>query len=222
MLEKWPNCANRLALLGQKYGVKMTKDSQPDHDDALVLRGRTLHESNPSLAGRFSSRLASTQIMGTKRTYMVSQNTGEILGEGAFGFVEEREVDSEQFVKVYLDGIKQYAQLSKAGAMLFEYLYYEISGSSAKDRDTVILNYRLVQRWKSNLARRTYTRGLSEMLDKEFIFKSLAADMYYVNVRYMFNGDRMVLVKAYRRKGTTQQQELALEPPLLLDDYANR
>ena len=144
---------------------------------------------------------------------MVAADTGEVLGRGAFGFVEEKEIDNEQFVKVYLEGIKQYGQLSKAGALLFEFVYREISGLSAKDKDTISLSYLLAEKWRPGLHRRTYERGMNELLEKGFLFRSLAADVYFVNVRFMFNGDRMVLVKAYRRSGSTLQAELPLDAP---------
>jgi hypothetical protein len=145
--------------------------------------------------------------------YMVAPDTGEVIASGTFGFVEERELDSEQFVKVYLDGIKQYAQLSKAGALLFELVYREISGLSGKDKDSVTINYFVAQRWKDDLSRRTYERGMNELLEKEFLFRSIAADVYFVNVRFMFNGDRMAVVKAYRRKSppSSAQEELPFD-----------
>jgi hypothetical protein len=57
---------------------------------------------------------------------------------------------------------------------------------------------------------------MSELLEKGFLFRSMAADMYFVNVRYMFNGNRMVLVESYRRKGSATQAELPLDEPLAL------
>jgi hypothetical protein len=36
--------------------------------------------------------------------------------------------------------------------------------------------------------------------DAHFLFRTMAADAYFVNVRFMFNGDRMVLGQAYRRR----------------------
>jgi len=35
-------------------------------------------------------------------------------------------------------------------------------------------------------------------------------------VRFMFNGNRMVLVESYRRKGSATQAELPLDEPLAL------
>jgi hypothetical protein len=52
---------------------------------------------------------------------------------------------------------------------------------------------------------------MSELLEKGFLFRSMAADMYFVNVRFMFNGNRMVLVESYQRKGSATQTELPLE-----------
>lgn len=178
----------------------------------LTRRGKVVYESNPSVVGgRFPTRVIGGKPTRTGSAYMVAADTGEVLGKGAFGFVEETEVDSEKFVKVYLEGIKQYGQLSKAGALLFEFVYREISGMSAKDKDTMTLNYFLAQRWKPDLTRRTYERGMNELLEKGFLFRSVAADVYFVNVRFMFNGDRMVVVKAYRRAGSTLQTELPFE-----------
>ncbi len=178
-------------------------------------RGKRIYESNPSLDDRLPVRLIPRQIGKKASVCMYAPGTGEVLAEGAFAFAEEKEVDSEQFMKVYLDGIRQYGQLSKAGAMLFELLYREMSGANAKDRDTVMLNHFIAQMAMPGLSRRTYERGISELLEKEFLYRSFAADVFFVNVRFMFNGDRMVLVKAYRRKGAPRHVEHQRELPLL-------
>lgn len=146
---------------------------------------------------------------------MVAPGSGEVIAHGAFGFVQEKIVDSEEFVKIYLAGIRRYGELSKAGALLFEFVYREISGRAGKDRDTVLLNYVLAVEWNSTLSRRTYERGLSELLEKGFLFRSMAADMYYVNVRFMFNGNRMVLVESYRRREAAQGELPLGAPPAL-------
>lgn len=171
----------------------------------LTRYGHKIYEANPSLEDQFPVRIKKSKPSGMGAAYMVAPGTGEIVARGAFGFIEETEVDSEQFVKIYLAGIRQYGELSKAGALLFEFVYKEISNRDSKDKDTVTLNFLLAQRWKSSLARRTYERGMNELLEKGFLYRSLAADVYYVNVRFMFNGDRMVLAQSYRIKGTRKK-----------------
>ena len=183
--------------------------TETDEKAALTRRGKVVYEVNPSVVqGRFNTRIAPSRTTKGQHAYMIAPNTGEVIGEGTFGFVEEKQVDSEQFVKVYLDGIKQYGQLSKAGATIFEFVYRTISGMAGKDRDTVTLNYHFANRWNDKLTRRTYERGMNELLEKEFLYRSLATDVYFVNVNFMFNGDRMVVVRQYRRAGSSLQTEL--------------
>lgn len=177
----------------------------------LTRRGHQVYRDNPSLADAFPARIQSSTTKMSD-AYMVAPGSGEVIAQGAFGFVQEKIVDSEEFVKIYLAGIRRYGELSKAGALLFEFVYREISGRAGKDRDTVLLNYVLAVEWNSSLSRRTYERGMSELLEKGFLFRSMAADMYFVNVRFMFNGNRMVLVESYRRRGAAQG-ELPLETP---------
>lgn len=180
----------------------MTEASQKKPEKKQpTRRGFPLYEVNPSLSGPLPVRIKSAKPSRGGDAYMIAPGTGEVIAKGAFAFVEEKEVDSEQFVKMYLAGIRRYGELSKAGALLFEFVYREISGRDGKDKDTVVVNYLLALKWKPDLAERTYYRGMSELLEKGFLFRSMAADIYFVNVRFMFNGDRMALVQSYRRKG---------------------
>jgi hypothetical protein len=41
---------------------------------------------------------------------------------------------------------------------------------------------------------------LRELLDKEFLYRSPADETVFINIRYMFNGDRLAFVKAYHLK----------------------
>ncbi len=175
----------------------------------VTRRGFKLYRHNPSLMDLPTRH---RKVTKNGRAYVITPDTGEVL-DGAFGFVAEKEVDPEEFVKIYLAGIRRYGELSKAGALLFEFVYRKISGREGKDKDTVDLNYLLAVEWKSDLTLRTYKRGMSELLEKGFLFRSYTADTYFVNVRFMFNGNRMVLVESYRRKGSTRQAELTFDEP---------
>ena len=179
----------------------------------LGRRSFPIYDENPSISDRFPTRIISGNRSKLSSAYMVTPETGEIVGRGSFGFIEEKEVDNETFVKVYLDGIKRFGQLSKSGATLFEYIYRQISGMAGKDKDTVMISFYLAQKWQTNLTKPTYYRGVAELLEKEFVYRSGAADVYFVNVRLMFNGDRLVLAQAYRRKGSPNQIELPLNTP---------
>jgi hypothetical protein len=194
--------------------LKVAVQFQESKEETAVLkrRGFPIYESNPNI-GSFPVRIKRSQPRAGQSVYMVAPGTGEVIGRGAFGFIEEKEVDSEEFVKVYLEGVRKYGELKKAGALLFEFVYRELSGKSAKDKDTILLNYLLAKRWKPDLTERTYFRGMNELLAKEFLYRTMAADVYFVNVRFMFNGDRMILGKAYRKRQPSEmvQDELPLD-----------
>ena len=67
---------------------------------------------------------------------MIIDNTsGEIRGiGGGIGLWWNEEVDKGRFVKLFLDGIKQAAGLSKAGMMVFEAVYNQIRDNPGKDK----------------------------------------------------------------------------------------
>src|ERR1700761_2137222 len=99
----------------------------------LKRRGFPVFETNPSV-GEFPVRIRKTKQSHAQEVYMVSPGTGEVLARGDFAFMKEKEVDSEELVKVYLDGVRKYGELKKAGALLFEFVYRELSGRNAKDK----------------------------------------------------------------------------------------
>ncbi len=180
-----------------------------------VYRGHPTYKINPSIAGNLPVKVKQNKPSRMGGAYVISKD-GDILADGGIAFIEEQEIDSEQFVKIYLEGIRQYGQLSKAGAKLFEYVYKEMSGHKAKDKDTITISLHLAQEWFPKLAKPTYYRGLAELLDQGFLFRSYASiDLYFVNILYMFNGDRLVLAKAYRRVETTTPAQLDSDEPCI-------
>ena len=96
--------------------------------------------------------------------------------------------------------LKQAAGLSKSGLTLFEIVYRELQEKPGEDK--VMLSYYMASEQVPNMTTRTYQRGLRELLNKEFLFRSPSDGVFFVNIRFMFNGDRLAFVKGYRRKGT--------------------
>ena len=130
------------------------------------------------------------------------------------GFWWEEEVDSSRFVKLFLDGIKQAAGLSKAGMQVFELVYLQMR--AAPGSDEIKLN--LYVAMDHGISKRTYHRGVRELLEKEFLYRSPSDGVFFVNIRFMFNGDRLAFVKSYHLKDASRQQELPLlEAPTLSD-----
>ena len=165
-------------------------------------RGIPVYQTNPSVPDANEIRKPKRARLGNDQKGLVVDNgTGEILGHGGAMVYEWEEVDKERFVKLYFAGLKQAAGLSKAGLAVFELVYKQVRENPGKDQVHLAAA-------TSNLEERTYQRGLRELLEKEFLFRSPYDGNFFVNIRFMFNGDRLAFVKGYKLKDSGQQPQL--------------
>jgi len=162
-------------------------------------RGVPIYQSNPSIPSESEIKRGKRAQIGTEmRGLVVDNSSGEILGHGGAIAYEWEEVDKERFVKLYLAGLKQAAGLTKAGLSIFEVVYNQIR--KTPNSDQVMLSFIAASQQIKGLTDRTYQRGLRELLEKEFLFRSPYDGVFFVNIRFMFNGDRLAFVKGYRLK----------------------
>lgn len=169
--------------------IQLDSEEQP-------IRRRELpeYDSNPSLMVASSQTKIGTRRLTNKAgdRCMIISEYGEVLAPA--GFHEVIEVDRTQFVKVYVGGVTAFNDLSPPGAKVFQKVYAFILTNP--NTDVLYLHHKEVK----NMAKATFERGLTELLGKEILYKSTRANIYYLNVSYIFNGDRLALVKEYRLK----------------------
>lgn len=172
--------------------------------DRPTRYGRELYTKNPTIpASGDIARQRRTQLGTAQRGIIFESDTGEIRGSGGATIFELEEVDKERFVKLYLAGLKQAVGMSKAGMAVFQLVYDQMR--EYKERDFVLLNV-----LDATLPERTFHRGLSELLDRKFLYRSTTPGQFWVNIQYMFNGDRLAFVKAYQIKGSAPLKQLGL------------
>jgi hypothetical protein len=212
-----PKAANHLAVIGKNHDRKMDDTGNTSHSPLPALkskRGFKRYDSNPSvpIPGALPTRTKRIEVPGGKASVIVDNTTGELRGIGGMGIWWNEEVDKGRFVKLFLEGIKQAAGLSKAGMMVFEVVYNQIRDNPGKDK--IELNYYLACKYGLEMPERTFRHGLRQLLEKEFIYESMVSDVFFVNIRYMFNGDRLAFVRTYHVKKPADQEELPLEAAL--------
>lgn len=134
---------------------------------------------------------------------VVSESTGQIMAPA--GFWQSQEVDKTQFVKLFVNGVRALKELSGAGTRVFEILYLRVQEGIGKDR--VFLTFPSLDQSVTPLGETTFYRGMKELLDKDFIAESEAPGLYFLNLDYMWNGDRLAFVKEYRVKGSTSNDQ---------------
>jgi hypothetical protein len=160
-------------------------------------RGFKIYAENPSLYEAFyGSKTGKRRIsnLTDKELAYITSPDGERIAEAQF--YDYMTVDKTQFIKLYIQGVKALQGLSSAGTRVFEFLYCEVQKKIGSD--TVCLHYNNIDQKELQISERTLHRGITELLEKEFIFESNLPSIYFVNVTYLFNGDRLSFVKEYR------------------------
>jgi hypothetical protein len=82
---------------------------------------------------------------------------------------------------------------------VFELVYHEMRANPGSDE--IKLNQYVAR--DHEISDRTYQRGVRELLEKEFLYRSPSDGVFFVNIRFMFNGDRLCSAErtaAARRK----------------------
>lgn len=180
-------------------------------------RGFRRYAHNPSVPaqGVAATRMRPVKIPGTDKGMLFADGgTGELIGSGVRHFFKFEEVDASRFVKLFLEGMKQAAGLSKAGMTVFELVYRELQ--EKPNSDQIALSWHLARQRGLDIPERTYRHGLRQLLEREFLYESLVDGVYFVNIRYMFNGDRLTFIRGYKLKRSDGQGELPFaEPPAL-------
>lgn len=154
------------------------------------------YEINPSLSIADNNTKSGVKRITNKagNRCMIVSEQGEIIAPA--GFYEIVEVDKTQFVKLYVNGVKAFQGLSSAGTKVFEFVFHKVQEKPSLDK--IYLHFIDIDQEQFPISERTFHRGLTELLAKEFIFKSTLPNIYFLNINYMFNGNRLAFIKEYR------------------------
>jgi hypothetical protein len=177
-----------------KMRVNMSQESEQK-----TRRGVELHKANPFI----STALVEAKIRRITNKngdmMIVGKETGELIAPIA-GFWQSQEVDSAKFVKLYVNGVRAFRDLTNSGTKVFELLYLEVQKNIGKDK--VFMSFSLVDQAVTPMAPSTYKRGMHELITKGFLAATPVQGWYWLNPDYMWNGDRLAFVKAYHKAST--------------------
>ena len=131
---------------------------------------------------------------------LVDGETGQLVATSVIYQIQDK--DSEEFVKVFSDGIAAAYELTRAGhrvftAVLAEYERTDMHGGFAAAVALAWFDGGLSGR-TIDMSEKTFNRGLRELLDKAFIAPKTPG-LFWVNPSLFFKGDRVRFVKEYRR-----------------------
>lgn len=178
------------------------------------------YSTNPSLNTlQLSTKTKKVFASNNEALYITNATTGEQTpATGGATFVRREIVDSAQFIKLYSAGVKHLAELTSPGFKIFQ-LVYEIMLENPNN-DKLIIDFNdLSANGKFNQSQKTFIRGINELLEKEIIYQSLTANVYFLNMNLFFNGDRINIVQSYELQKSKSKNNPG--QPELLDVIPN-
>lgn len=177
--------------------------------ESVTRRGRRpgvqLYDHNPFLTTATGLMKTGTKRISNQkgdRFMVMNMNGGELVAPAGFHHIVE--VDKSKFVKLYAGGVKEFSGLSSAGARMFEVLFSRVSSKPKEDR--IWIHFRDLDAKTEAISERTFQRGLRNLLDLNFLAESDRPGMYWLNVGFLFNGDKLAFLREYRLRDDQPKQ----------------
>lgn len=158
-------------------------------------RGLIVYSENPSVAKMRLKNKPQTLTKPESKAVWVNEDSGECYDRA--GLYQVIEVDNAPFVKLYADSVRAFTGLKKTAGRILEIVCLKIS--KEKDKDEVYLSMFDAENY--GIKKTTFFNGVKQLCEKEILFESAkGVGWYFINVNFIFNGDRLIIAKEYRRK----------------------
>ncbi|AIO49463.1 hypothetical protein DM44_2677 [Burkholderia cepacia] len=134
----------------------------------------------------------------------IYEENEEDLKSITLDFTTKRVVDKDQFIKIYIHSLPALSDLKNSTKILFQYILMSLSEEVGKDR--LYLSYgsyvEFVEKYPllTKVSRATYFNCLNELIEKKILFKSTLTNIFFINIAYVFNGDRLRFITEYQLK----------------------
>ena len=177
----------------------------PEKQDRLNKKDAPRYQANPFM-GEVHIKRGSKKLTVGRAGALVNTDTGEI---NATEISMIKQVDRTEFVKLFAEGVKRFFELSPSGAKLLAYVLKVVQEVPGTDRISLhFMDY--MERFpgdQTGMKKTTFYRGFTELLSKGFIAQSVVPNLYYINPKLFFNGDRAKFVMDYRVNEETRIKE---------------
>jgi len=181
----------------------MSKDFYPKRSNIREF------EENPfvaSLVTSVKSRNKTVAFAG-RGNAVINQETGEMLGDTAVIGIQ-KQVEKTEFIKLYQAGIAAAFDLSKSGQGVLSVLL-QLYRESKNTPEVVYFNFNAAKKdFEYKFGNTTFTKGLNELLIKEFLAPVKdRQNLYWINPAYFFKGDRLRVINEYVVKSSKNIQK---------------
>lgn len=121
----------------------------------------------------------------------IATATGEVLGENSLILAQEMEVDTEQFVKLFGDGLGDLLDLEGSARKVVRVVWRQIR--LHPNQEQIALHETMAEEY--GIPRSTWFKGLMELIEKKIIARHTIPNIYFFDPKLMWNGDRLLFMK---------------------------
>jgi len=152
-------------------------------------------EFNPFITESFEMSIKKKKItmkIGGRR--VIDAVTGEEMDTKVIA--KYKEVETEEFIKIYRDQLKNVLNLSKTGMKVLCYFMEH----TKKDSDEVYLYMKELLEYGQWSQTNMAYQGLVELFNEEIVCPGLKPHYFHINPRIFFNGNRLVIFESIEKK----------------------
>lgn len=121
-----------------------------------------------------------------------TKNHGKVLQANIY---EPIKVDTQQYVKLYVNNIGKVFDLTKTTEKVFEYILTRLQ----KDSDYFYFDHNDFMNYSKYKSKQSVYAGLKELIKHRIIAKCMSINKFWINPTIVFLGDRLVLMSDYQR-----------------------
>lgn len=143
--------------------------------------------------------------VGKSEKLIVDEKTGEIESIAAIYGYEER--DKEGFKKIFVAGIRSMMDMSATGTKAFAFILDCLRINEA----TIYINIpKMAESCKWKTTSQCYS-GLGELIANKIVAPSEEPNLWFINPKFVFNGDRLLFMKEYRIKKEKEKNNIEVQ-----------
>lgn len=132
-----------------------------------------------------------TLLFGQRNPDLIVDNDGSVKGHSLFA--RKVTVDKAKFMKIFVSGLSNWFDLSRAGIKMFAYVANQVS----PNKDTFDVDFDECKAFTGYKGTSTILSALAELMENKFIARGPNPYKYYINPTIFFNGDRLTFIEQY-------------------------
>lgn len=174
--------------------------------EASSLKELPAHKSNPFLVGLNIPLVPKSNMFVRRDEAIINLSSGDIQTDVLLTG-KKRYVDGEHFIKIFVKEMEIIFDLTRPAQKVFTYMLSKVEYNDKLHFD--------IEDCKASLKYKSGSQifvGIKELILNEFIAKTSWNNVYWINPKLFYKGDRLVVVREYRKakEGATAKNQTTL------------